>query len=53
MALEYRWASEHCAHWLPHPDELRYLGYVPVIRNGEAVGDPRYPGTLLFARDVG
>jgi hypothetical protein len=40
----YRWASEHAAHGMPHPDELEYLGY-------ERVGsDPRYPGSVLMRR---
>lgn len=49
---EYRWASEAGAHSMPHPDELRWLGFLPVVRDGEEVRDPRYPGSLLMVRDV-
>ncbi len=47
----FRWASETGAHSMPHPDELRWLGYVPVLRHGVEVTDPRYPGSLLMRRD--
>lgn len=49
---EYRWASERGVHSMPHPDELRYLGFLPVVRDGREVRDPRYPGSLLMVRDV-
>ncbi len=48
---EFRWASETGAHSMPHPDELRWLGYVPVLRGGVEVRDPRYPDSLLMRRD--
>ncbi len=44
VIVEVRWASETGAHSMPHPDELRYLGYQPLT-------DPRYPGSLLMRRD--
>lgn len=51
-AGEYRWASESGAHSMPHPDELRYFGYVEARRpNGDIVRDPRYPGSVLMRRD--
>lgn len=44
----FRWASTTGAHSMPHPDELRYLGYVEVVRRGETATDPRYPGSVLM-----
>lgn len=49
---EYRWASERGAHSMPHPDELRYLGFLPALRDGQEIRNPRYPGSLLMVRDV-
>ena len=48
----FRWASATGAHGMATPDELRYLGYVPVLRDGAEVRDPRYPGSLLMRRDA-
>ena len=47
---EYRWANEVGAHSMPHPDELRWLGFEPVFRNGQPVRDPRYPDSVLMKR---
>ena len=44
---EYRWASEHGAHAMPHPDELIYLGYDPQ----PVAHDLRY-GSVLMRRRV-
>lgn len=49
-AVEYRWASTAGAHTMPHPDELAYLGYEHVMRDGRAVVDPRYPHSVLMRR---
>lgn len=49
VGREYRWASSCGAHSMPHPEELLYLGYAYVERNGERVRDPRY-GSWLMAR---
>jgi len=43
---EWRWASINCAHNMPHPDELEYLGYKRVIEH------PWYPGTYLYRRVI-
>lgn len=52
MTLEYRWASESGAHTMPHPDELRYLGYTEATRDSVVVRDPRYPTSVLMVREV-
>ena len=52
-ATDYRWASEVGAHSMPHPDELLFFGYTPVLRAGQPVRDPRYPGSVLMMRRVG
>jgi len=49
--ITFRWASETGAHGMATPDELRYLGWVPVVRDGAEVRDPRFPGSLLMRRD--
>lgn len=48
---EYRWASDTGSQGMPYPEELQYLGYHPMIRDGHSVSDPRYPGSLLMRRD--
>ena len=50
--MEFRWASESGAHSMPHPDELLYLGYDYVWRDGEIVRQPSYPETVLMRREV-
>ena len=44
--IEYRWANEDCAHGLPHPDELEYLGYEKVQQH------PNFPKSWLMVRRV-
>ncbi len=51
--IEFRWATirEDGQHSLPHVDELLYLGYDIVRRDGEICGDPRY-GSILCSREI-
>jgi hypothetical protein len=49
---EYRWATDGRAHSMPHVDELKYLGYEHVLRDGVAVRDPRYPNSMLMRRTI-
>ena len=51
VVTEYRWANEVGAHSMPHPDELRWLGFDFVLRDGQPVRDPRYPESVLMRRD--
>ena len=48
--MEFRWATTEGAHSMPAIEELEYLGYVVVRRDGEIVVDPRYR-TVLMRRD--
>jgi len=47
---EYRWANEKGAHSMPHPDELHWLGYEYVLKDGQTVRDLRYPDSVLMRR---
>lgn len=49
--ITYRWASESGVHSMPHPDELRWLGYDYARRGGVIVRDPRYPHSVLMVRE--
>jgi len=52
MPVEYRWANEAGAHSMPHPDELRYLGFEIAIRDGQPIRDWRYPDSILMKRET-
>jgi hypothetical protein len=47
---EYRWATTAGAHSMPHVEELKYMGYEHVLRDGVPVRDPRYPSSMLMRR---
>ena len=52
VSVEYRWANEAGAHSMPHPDELRYLGFEIAIRDGQPIRDWRYPDSILMKRET-
>lgn len=51
MTIDYRWATirPEGQHSLPHVEELLYLGWTIVRRDGEICGDVRY-GSVLMRR---
>lgn len=52
ITYDYRWASETGAPSLPYPEELLYLGYEFVMRNGVTCRDPWYISSVLMRRRV-
>ena len=49
---DYRWASESGANAMPYPEELVYLGYEIVRRDGEPCRYPPHPTSVLMRRAV-